>query len=66
MDGTMKAQQHGSDDEELTARMFFKLASAAAQKSERRVRPDGRDDFNEFHTFHNRQKDAGGGRDSGQ
>jgi hypothetical protein len=66
MDGTMTAQEHGSEDEKLTARMFFKVARAAAQKSERRVRPNGRDDFDEFHTFHNRQKDAGGGRDSGQ
>jgi hypothetical protein len=65
-EGTMKTQEHGSDDEELTARMFFKLASAASQKTDRRVRPHERDGFNEFHTFHNRQKDTGGGRDSGQ
>jgi hypothetical protein len=62
----METQEHSSVDEELTARMFFKLASAAPQKSLRRARVDERDDFIKYHKIHNRQKIAGGGRDSGQ
>jgi hypothetical protein len=62
----MEAQERGSVDEELTARMFFKLASAASQKSLRRARVDERGDFIDYHKLHNRQKTAGGERDSGQ
>jgi hypothetical protein len=62
----MEAQEDGAVDEELTARMFSKLAAGAAQKSVRRVRVDERGDFIDYQKIHNRQKTAGGGRDSGQ
>jgi hypothetical protein len=62
----MDAQERGTVDEALTAKMFFKLEGMANQKSVRRVRSDERDDFIEFQKLHNRQKNAGGGRDSGR
>ena len=61
----MEAQELGATDEELTARMFVKLASAASQKSLRRARVDERGEFIEYHKIRNRQKTAGGGRDGG-
>jgi hypothetical protein len=64
-DGTMQAQELGAVDEELTARMSVKLAGAVSQKFDRRVRVDERGDFKEYEKLHNRQKSAGGGRDSG-
>jgi hypothetical protein len=63
---TMDAHEHGPDEEELTARMFVKLARAEPQKSDRRARIDGRNDFIELEELHNRRKNAGGGRDGGQ
>jgi hypothetical protein len=62
----MEAREQDTAAEELTARMHFKLAVMAFQKSVRRVRSDEPDDFVEFRKLHNRQQTAGGGRVSGQ
>jgi hypothetical protein len=62
----MEAQYLGTIDEELTARMSFKLAAAASQKPVRRARLDERRDFIEFQKLHDRQETAGGERNSGR
>ena len=62
----MAAQEYGANDEELTARMVSKLASAESKRPAQRARSEERVDVDKFQKLHNRQKNAGGGRDSGQ
>lgn len=64
MAGTMAAQEYGADDEELTAGMGSKLASAESQRPASRSAERG--GIDKFQKLHNRQKNEGGGRVSGQ